>query len=121
MTPFVTPNPDFYRVDTALTLPQISPHDWTLRIHGLLARPVELSFDDLLREPMLERDITLSRVAARSAAGTPATPAGSAPHWPACCAGRACGPARTSSSAAPRTVVRSARRSRRSWTVATLC
>jgi DMSO/TMAO reductase YedYZ molybdopterin-dependent catalytic subunit len=62
MTPFVTPNPDFYRVDTALTLPQISPHDWMLRIHGLVGHPVELSFEDLLRLPMIERDITLSCV-----------------------------------------------------------
>ena len=62
MTPFVTPNPDFYRVDTALTLPQVSPDDWTLRIHGMVGRPVELSFDELLRQPMLERDITLSCV-----------------------------------------------------------
>ncbi|WP_246121890.1 molybdopterin-dependent oxidoreductase [Actinoallomurus bryophytorum] len=62
MTPFVTPNPDFYRVDTALTLPQVSPHDWMLRIHGMVDHPVELSFDDLLRQPMLERDITLSCV-----------------------------------------------------------
>jgi DMSO/TMAO reductase YedYZ molybdopterin-dependent catalytic subunit len=62
MTPFVTPNPDFYRVDTALTLPQVSPHDWTLRIHGMVDHPVELSFADLLRQPMLERDITLSCV-----------------------------------------------------------
>jgi DMSO/TMAO reductase YedYZ molybdopterin-dependent catalytic subunit len=62
MTPFVTPNPDFYRVDTALTLPQVSPHDWMLRIHGLVDHPVELSFEELLRQPMLERDITLSCV-----------------------------------------------------------
>jgi DMSO/TMAO reductase YedYZ molybdopterin-dependent catalytic subunit len=62
MTPFVTPNPGFYRVDTALTLPQVSPHDWMLRIHGMVDHPVELSFDDLLRQPMLERDITLSCV-----------------------------------------------------------
>jgi DMSO/TMAO reductase YedYZ molybdopterin-dependent catalytic subunit len=62
MTPFVTPNPDFYRVDTALTLPQVSPHDWMLRIHGMVDHPVELSFDDLLKQPMLERDITLSCV-----------------------------------------------------------
>ncbi|WP_354670796.1 molybdopterin-dependent oxidoreductase [Actinomadura sp. DC4] len=62
MTPFVTPNNDFYRVDTALTLPQVSPHDWMLRIHGMVDRPVELSFDDLLKQPMLERDITLSCV-----------------------------------------------------------
>ncbi|MEU9019749.1 molybdopterin-dependent oxidoreductase [Actinomadura sp. NPDC048394] len=62
MTPFHTPNKDFYRVDTALTLPQVDPRDWTLRIHGMTARPVELTFDDLLREALIERDITLSCV-----------------------------------------------------------
>ncbi|MDL4813220.1 molybdopterin-dependent oxidoreductase [Actinomadura sp. OS1-43] len=62
MTPFRTPNRDFYRVDTALTLPQVDPRDWTLRIHGMVARPVEMSFDDLLREALIERDITLSCV-----------------------------------------------------------
>ncbi|MER6816357.1 molybdopterin-dependent oxidoreductase [Spirillospora sp. NPDC000708] len=62
MTPFRTPNRDFYRVDTALVLPQVDPRDWTLRIHGMVAHPVELSFEDLLREALIERDITLSCV-----------------------------------------------------------
>ncbi|WP_242883715.1 molybdopterin-dependent oxidoreductase [Actinomadura litoris] len=62
MTPFRTSNRDFYRVDTALTLPQVDPREWTLRIHGMVARPVELTFDDLLRLALIERDITLSCV-----------------------------------------------------------
>ncbi|WP_368367263.1 molybdopterin-dependent oxidoreductase [Actinomadura sp. WMMA1423] len=62
MTPFHTSGRDFYRVDTALALPQVDPRDWTLRIHGMVARPVEMSFDDLLREALIERDITLSCV-----------------------------------------------------------
>ncbi|TYK44151.1 molybdopterin-dependent oxidoreductase [Actinomadura decatromicini] len=62
MTPFRTSNADFYRVDTALVLPQVDPRDWTLRIHGMVAHPVELTFDDLLRQPLIERDITLSCV-----------------------------------------------------------
>lgn len=62
MTSFRTANRDFYRVDTALTLPQVDPRDWMLRIHGLVAHPVELSFVELLRRPMLERDITLTCV-----------------------------------------------------------
>ncbi|WP_242882670.1 molybdopterin-dependent oxidoreductase [Actinomadura litoris] len=62
MTPFRTSNRGFYRVDTALTLPQVDPRDWTLRIHGMVAHPVEMSFDDLLREALIERDITLSCV-----------------------------------------------------------
>ncbi|MEU9873706.1 molybdopterin-dependent oxidoreductase [Actinomadura sp. NPDC048021] len=62
MTPFHTAVRDFYRVDTALTLPQVDPRDWTLRIHGMVGRPVEMSFDDLLREALIERDITLACV-----------------------------------------------------------
>ncbi|MEV4005378.1 molybdopterin-dependent oxidoreductase [Actinomadura sp. NPDC049753] len=36
--------------------------DWTLLIHGMVGRPVEMSFDDLLREALIERDITLACV-----------------------------------------------------------
>nr|WP_067461345.1 molybdopterin-dependent oxidoreductase [Actinomadura macra] len=62
MTAFRTSNRDFYRVDTALTLPQVDPRDWTLRIHGIVDRPVELTFEDLLARPLVERDITLACV-----------------------------------------------------------
>ncbi|WP_030267004.1 molybdopterin-dependent oxidoreductase [Streptomyces sp. NRRL B-24484] len=62
LTPFVTPTGDFYRVDTALTLPAIDPRDWSLRIHGLVDHPVVLSFEDLLRQPLEELDLTLSCV-----------------------------------------------------------
>ena len=34
---FLTANRDFYRVDTALTLPRLRAEDWHLRIHGLVA------------------------------------------------------------------------------------
>ncbi|WP_344559563.1 molybdopterin-dependent oxidoreductase, partial [Kitasatospora saccharophila] len=60
LSPFTTPNGDFYRVDTALTIPKIDPRDWALRIHGLVDRPQLLTFDDLLREPLEELDHTLS-------------------------------------------------------------
>ena len=56
---FFTPNNSFYRVDTDLVLPQVSPDQWTLRISGMVDRPVELSFADLLRQPLTEADITL--------------------------------------------------------------
>ncbi|GAA3214071.1 sulfite oxidase [Actinocorallia longicatena] len=62
LTPFVTSNKDFYRVDTALVLPQVDPADWTLRISGLVDRPIELTFDDLLRRPLLEYDATMTCV-----------------------------------------------------------
>ncbi|WP_033825341.1 molybdopterin-dependent oxidoreductase, partial [Kitasatospora sp. MBT63] len=62
LSSFFTPNRDFYRVDTALTLPRIDPRDWSLRIHGLVDHPMTLSFDQLLERPLEELDHTLSCV-----------------------------------------------------------
>ncbi|GAA2863890.1 oxidoreductase [Actinoplanes cyaneus] len=59
---FTTPNANFYRVDTALTVPRIDPSTWRLRIHGMVDREIELSFADLLQRPLIERDITLNCV-----------------------------------------------------------
>jgi DMSO/TMAO reductase YedYZ molybdopterin-dependent catalytic subunit len=59
---FDTPNSRFYRIDTALTLPQIDPKHWRLRIHGLVNRELVLSYDDLLRRPLIERWVTLTCV-----------------------------------------------------------
>ena len=62
LSPFFTGNDEFYRVDTDLVLPQVSPNSWTLRIHGMVDRPIELSFDDLLHQPLHEHDMTISCV-----------------------------------------------------------
>ena len=59
LSPFVTPNGSFYRVDTALVLPQVEPSSWQLRIHGMVTREMTLTFDDLLKLPLLEDWITL--------------------------------------------------------------
>lgn len=59
---FTTPNTDFYRVDTALTVPTIDVGSWSLRIHGMVDHELELSFADLLNRPLIERDITLNCV-----------------------------------------------------------
>jgi DMSO/TMAO reductase YedYZ molybdopterin-dependent catalytic subunit len=59
---FVTPNADFYRVDTALTVPRIDVGTWSMRIHGMVDSEIELSFGDLLERPLIERDITLNCV-----------------------------------------------------------
>jgi DMSO/TMAO reductase YedYZ molybdopterin-dependent catalytic subunit len=60
---FTTPNGDFYRVDTALVVPKVNATTWALRIHGEgVTRPVTLTFDDLLRRELIERDITLTCV-----------------------------------------------------------
>ncbi|GAA0368044.1 hypothetical protein GCM10009530_17510 [Microbispora corallina] len=62
LSPFVTPNTDFYRVDTALVVPSVDPAAWTLKIHGLVDRPVELTFAELLKRPLVEADVTLTCV-----------------------------------------------------------
>ncbi|MGW6010137.1 sulfite oxidase [Streptomyces sp. NPDC055210] len=63
VSPFTTPNKDFYRVDTALVVPKVDATTWKLRIHGKgVTRPVTLTFDDLLRRELIERDITLTCV-----------------------------------------------------------
>ncbi|HEX8006320.1 MAG TPA: molybdopterin-dependent oxidoreductase, partial [Trebonia sp.] len=56
---FITPNGQFYRVDTALFLPQVDPSGWRLRIHGMVSREIVVTFDELLRRPLLEDYITL--------------------------------------------------------------
>ena len=59
ISPFITPNGQFYRVDTALIVPQVDPSGWQLRIHGMVAREVVITFDQLLRRPLIEDYITL--------------------------------------------------------------
>jgi DMSO/TMAO reductase YedYZ molybdopterin-dependent catalytic subunit len=56
---FITPNNDFYRVDTAIVLPEVDPSSWQLRIHGMVSREITLTFDELLRRPLIEDYITL--------------------------------------------------------------
>jgi DMSO/TMAO reductase YedYZ molybdopterin-dependent catalytic subunit len=59
LAPFVTPNAAFYRVDTALLVPQVPPRHWRLRIHGMVRREINITFDELLQLPLLEDYITL--------------------------------------------------------------
>ncbi|MFD6435860.1 sulfite oxidase [Streptomyces venezuelae] len=63
ISPFVTSSKDFYRVDTALVVPKVDADAWRLRIHGKgVARETTVSFQDLLRRELIERDITLTCV-----------------------------------------------------------
>jgi len=59
---FLTGNADFYRVDTALTVPRVDLASWRLTIGGMVDSPVELSFADLLDRPLVERVVTLNCV-----------------------------------------------------------
>ena len=59
VAPFITPNADFYRIDTTLVTPQVDPDTWRLRIHGMVDKEITLSYQDLLKRPLRERDITM--------------------------------------------------------------
>ncbi len=63
LTPLFTANSDFYRVDTAITVPQISPSEYALSLTGMFDSPRSFSLPDLFgRKDLVERDITLTCV-----------------------------------------------------------
>jgi len=59
MDPFITPNGDFYRIDTALSVPLLRAEDWSLRIHGMVKNEVTLTWAELVAGSLVERDLTL--------------------------------------------------------------
>ncbi len=62
LSSFITPNDSFYRVDTALLLPQVDPATWQLRVHGMVQRELTISFAELLKRPLIEDYVTLTCV-----------------------------------------------------------
>jgi DMSO/TMAO reductase YedYZ molybdopterin-dependent catalytic subunit len=62
LSPVITPNADFYRIDTALQVPSIDPADWSLRIHGMVDEEVVITWNELLALPLEEHAVTLSCV-----------------------------------------------------------
>ena len=62
ISPLFTPNADFYRVDTALTVPSIDPATWRLSVGGMVEEEIELTFDDLVGMGLDEYAITLTCV-----------------------------------------------------------
>jgi DMSO/TMAO reductase YedYZ molybdopterin-dependent catalytic subunit len=61
----LVPNEDFYRIDTALSVPRVDLAEWTLSVTGMVDRPYSIDFSDLLDMRMVERDVTLSCVSNR--------------------------------------------------------
>jgi DMSO/TMAO reductase YedYZ molybdopterin-dependent catalytic subunit len=59
LAPVITPNADFYRIDTALQVPNLDPAQWRLRIHGLVENEITLSWDELVALPLEESHTTL--------------------------------------------------------------
>ncbi len=61
-TSYITPNTNFYRIDTALSVPAVDPTDWSLRVHGMVDREVTITMSDLLAEQHVEALVTLTCV-----------------------------------------------------------
>ncbi|HEY9425104.1 MAG TPA: molybdopterin-dependent oxidoreductase, partial [Microterricola sp.] len=59
ITPLVTPNSDFYRIDTALQVPSVDSSAWRLKITGMVENEIEIGFDELLALPLIETTVTL--------------------------------------------------------------
>lgn len=62
ISPLVTPNSSFYRIDTAFVVPNVDVTDWSMRVTGMVDQEVELNYNDLLEMDMVERYITIACV-----------------------------------------------------------
>jgi DMSO/TMAO reductase YedYZ molybdopterin-dependent catalytic subunit len=62
LTPIVTPNDQFFRIDTALTIPQVDVATWQLKVNGMVDRPLTLGYAELLAMPLVEQYVTIACV-----------------------------------------------------------
>jgi DMSO/TMAO reductase YedYZ molybdopterin-dependent catalytic subunit len=57
--PWRTSAQSFYQIHTAISLPAITPDTWQLRIHGMVDKPLTITYDDLVRRQLTEEWVTL--------------------------------------------------------------
>jgi DMSO/TMAO reductase YedYZ molybdopterin-dependent catalytic subunit len=62
LSPLITSSGDFYRTDEALIIPSVNVRSWRLRVDGMVERPFELTYDQLLALDLVEADVTLACV-----------------------------------------------------------
>jgi DMSO/TMAO reductase YedYZ molybdopterin-dependent catalytic subunit len=62
LSPYVTPNDDFFRIDTALIVPQVDVGDWRLEVSGMVDEPFSIDYDELLALDAVEETVTLQCV-----------------------------------------------------------
>jgi DMSO/TMAO reductase YedYZ molybdopterin-dependent catalytic subunit len=62
ITPYMTANSGFYRVDTAFVPPNVTSQEWGLKVHGLVDKEISINYADLVARPQIERTITLTCV-----------------------------------------------------------
>ena len=59
LTPYIMPNADFYRIDTAIVVPRIDAADWKLKVTGMVDREVEIDWKTLESKQLQEALVTL--------------------------------------------------------------
>lgn len=62
MTPFVTPNENFYRIDTALVVPRVNATTWSMKVTGMVDKELTINYEDLRGGrfgELVEHDCTL--------------------------------------------------------------
>lgn len=57
-----TPNNEFYRIDTAIVVPNINVDSWKLQIFGMVRNPKEYTYKELTDRPVFELDDTIACV-----------------------------------------------------------
>jgi DMSO/TMAO reductase YedYZ molybdopterin-dependent catalytic subunit len=62
LSPIVTSNEDFYRIDTALLVPRPNLDEWRLRMTGLVDHELELTYEELVAMPLFEQYVTIACV-----------------------------------------------------------
>jgi DMSO/TMAO reductase YedYZ molybdopterin-dependent catalytic subunit len=62
LTPYIVPNPDFYRIDTAIVVPRVDATTWSLKVTGMVDHEVTIDWNTLQSKPMQEALITLTCV-----------------------------------------------------------
>jgi DMSO/TMAO reductase YedYZ molybdopterin-dependent catalytic subunit len=65
ITPLITPNADFFRIDTAFSIPRVDLSNWRLEFKGNVRSPFSISYDELLAMPQVEAPVTLACVSNR--------------------------------------------------------
>jgi DMSO/TMAO reductase YedYZ molybdopterin-dependent catalytic subunit len=62
LSPYITPNADFYRIDTAIFVPELDAATWKLTITGMVDHPATFSYADILAMDLVEEPVTLACV-----------------------------------------------------------
>ena len=65
LTPLITPNAEFFRIDMAFSVPNVDLNAWRLKIKGKVRTPLSFSYEELLAMEQVEAPVTLACVSNR--------------------------------------------------------